>query len=364
MKKIGIDARLYFQTGVGVYIRNLLFYLQDLIPFDWQVFIYLMKKDSKKINFKNKNFVKREANFRWHSFSEQIGYVHLLYKDRLDLMHFTYFSYPILYKKKFVATVHDLTPLIFKTGKASTKNSVFYQIKYWLFQIVLSSQIKNASSIITPSQAVKHQIINHYGKRHQSKIFPIYEGINQELVKVKENLNLEKKFKKDFFIYVGNFYPHKNLENLIKAFSKIEGNYQLVLIGPDDFFSSRLTCYINTISQNKRIIFYHNAKKEDLVFFYKNAKALIHPSLSEGFGLPLIEAVYFKTPIIASNIEVFKEILGDQYLFFDPNNLNDIVDKINMFLKKKVQFDYKNISGRYSFQEMTKRIIQIYNLSL
>ena len=99
---------------------------------------------------------------------------------------------------------------------------------------------------------------------------------------------------------------------------------------------------------------------EDLVYFYKNALALVHPSLSEGFGLPLIEAAYFNCPIIASDINVFKELLGNNYLSFNPNDVNDITSKIKIFIEKKPSFDYRNIIKKYSFEKMTNEIVKIY----
>src|SRR3990167_4745149 len=112
MKKIGIDARLYRQTGVGTYLQNFLHYLDEQRLAKNLFYVYLMAEDFDKLTFRNKNIVKRKADFRWHTFSEQLGFLLLLYRDNLDLMHFTYFSYPILYLKKFVATAHDVTLLL------------------------------------------------------------------------------------------------------------------------------------------------------------------------------------------------------------------------------------------------------------
>ncbi len=358
MKKIGIDARLYFQTGVGVYLRNLLYYLQKSNA-NFIFFVYVLKDDSSKINFKNKNFIKREVTSRWHTLSEQISFLRDIKKDDLDLIHFTYFGYPAFYKRKFIATIHDLTPVVFKTGKASTRNQLIFNLKHLVFEkIILSSQIKNSFTIITPTNSVKKQIVGHYGDKYQRKITPIYEGVNYELLKAQENSQLEKKFN-NFFLYVGNFYPHKNCENLIQAFSHIKENVNLVLVGPNDFFAAKVKDLVKKLNQEKRIFFHHNPKIEDFVFFYKGARALVHPSLSEGFGLPLVESIYFNLPIIASNIEVFQEILGDKYLKFDPNNIENIKNKIENFLNNRPKIIYEN-----SFERMTKETLEIYKKSL
>ncbi len=180
MKKVGIDARLYFQTGVGVYIRNLIHYLDQKEEEGIVFYIYLLEQDFNKVKFKNKNFIKKKADYLWHSFGEQFGFLDLLNKDNLDLMHFTYFSFPIRYKRKYLATVHDMTPVYFKTGKVSTKNRLLYEFKHLVFKHVLKTQVKNATKIITPTKTVKEQLTNYYGSYLQDKIDFIYEGITSE----------------------------------------------------------------------------------------------------------------------------------------------------------------------------------------
>ncbi len=359
MKKIGIDARLYSQTGVGTYLKNLIHYLEKKELKDKLFYIYLMPDDYNNLSFKNKNIIKRKVNYRWHTIGEQVGFVTKLYYDNLDLMHFTYFSYPILYLKKFVATVHDATPLLFKTGKASTRNQLIYNIKHLFFRIILRCQIERAINIITPTYTVKKQLEDIYGEKISKKILPIYEGVSYKIIKTLENKDLGKKFK-NFFIYVGNFYPHKNVEKLIQAFSKVQTSHKLILLGPNDYFKERLFQLIDRLKQEKKILFFNNPSISDLVFFYKNAQALIHPSLSEGFGLPLIEAAHFNCPIIASNIKVFKELLGNNYLSFNPNDIDDIAEKIKIFIEKKLRVDYRNILKQYSFEKMTNETLKIY----
>jgi len=360
MKRIGIDARLYYQTGVGVYLRNLISEISQLDT-ENQYYIYLRPQDNKTIDLPD-NFIIRHTNASWHSFSEQWRFYWQLKSDNLDLMHFTYFSYPILYKKPFVATVHDITPFLFKTGKASTKNPIIYWIKHKVFSYVLKSQIYNSKCIITPTIAVKNQILSIYKDIKQEKITPIYEGINQELllskidVKQQNNILLQGKF----LIYVGNFYPHKNVENLIKAVSIISEPVKLILIGPHDHFSNRILNLIKEKKQEHRVKLFDNASVSDLLFAYKNAMALVHPSCSEGFGLPIVEAMYFNLPIIASNIPVFQELIGKQYHSFNPNDINNMAMKIREFVNQKTEkIIYKDIN-RFSFSEMAKKTLVIY----
>lgn len=364
MKKIGIDARLYFQTGVGVYLRNFLFNLKKIAPEDFSFIVYVLREDSDKINLKSKRFIKREVTDRWHTFGEQIRFLSKIKKDNLDLMHFAYFGYPVLYKRPFIATIHDLTPLLFKTGRSSTKNLLFYNLKYHAFRFVIKSQVNNSRYIITPTETIKTQIVKNFGERNAQKIIPIYEGVNKELSLIKKSSQLAHQLKRPFFLYIGNLLPHKNVERLILAFSSIKKNAQLVILGPDDYFANRIKQLITKLKQEKKIVFFHSPKVEDFVFFYKHALALVHPSLSEGFGLPLVEAMHFELPIIASNIEVFKEVLDDRYISFNPYDANDIKIKIEKFLEEKPSFDYKDLLKKYSFEEMTRETLDVYKKAL
>lgn len=115
----------------------------------------------------------------------------------------------------------------------------------------------------------------------------------------------------------------------------------------------------------KRIDWIHNPNFNKRIKYYSNALALVHPSLSEGFGLPLIEAMHFNLPIIASNIPVFNEILGNSYLSFNPINPKSIADKLNEFLHASENLPswikaYQNNLKQYSFKQMAKQTYDVY----
>lgn len=359
MKKIGIDARLYFQTGVGVYLRNLIYELDKHAPKNFKFYVFILETDFDKVHFNSTNFIKIKAPYKWHSFSEQINFAALLYAYNLDLMHFTYFGHPILYKRKFISTVHDTILLEHKTGKATTKGGLIYNLKHKAFQLAIKNQVKNSEAIITPTQTIKKKILDYYGYSYKNKIAHIYEGVDYKLRTAAENKDLGKKFNKPFFLYVGNFYPHKNVERLIHAFAQIKTDDQLVLRGPNDYFARNILELIKQLKQEKRIIFYDRYSNEDMVFFYKNALALVHPSLSEGFGLPIAEAMYFHCPIVGSDITVFKELLNGHYFSFNPHNIDDIKEKL-CEVKKRINKDYTELLARYSFEEMAKKTLQLY----
>ena len=360
MKKLGIDARLINQTGVGTYLKNLLYFLEKILPEDIELNVYLRSVDQNKINFFKKNIHKKIADYHWHSLNEQLGFLIQLCRDRLDLMHFTYFSLPLFYPGKFITTIHDLIPWMYKTGKASTHNRWFYEIKYLFYKLIILNQVKRAVQIITPTQAVKNDLLRIFGNQLDSKVKVIHEGVNYLLKEVMPNNSLKEKYRDGYFLYVGNFYPHKNIEMLVKAFKKLK-NERLILVGPKDYFSQKIINLVNELGLEKQIIFIVGADLADIRYLYEHCRALIHPSLAEGFGLPIIEAMYFKKPIIASRISPFQEIIGKNYFPFDPQQEKSLLENIQELVNKKIiTVDYGDFENEFSFQKMASETLKIY----
>ncbi len=357
MKHIGIDARLYSKTGVGVYIRNLLHYIDEIAPRDLRFTVYMLPDDMKKAHFTNTQISVQPVSYLWHTFGEQIGFFSQLEKDDLDLMHFTYFSYPVMYKKPFVATIHDTILLHNKTGLASTRNPLVYELKHRIFKFVYFSQLRNAKKVITPTQTVKDQLVELAGGQFADKIDVIYEGIDYTLASTGES-NLGITF--PYMLYVGNFYPHKNVESLIRSLQFVSKDLKLVLVGPDGYFLNRIKSLINELHVSDQVIFFPDAVTADMVYLYKHAKALVQPSREEGFGLPLIEALYFGTPVIASNIPVFHELLGASFTSFDPTKPEDIGASITACLTNNNKQNIDQILAKYNFKSMSSQIIELY----
>ncbi len=365
MKKLGIDARLYYQTGVGTYIRNLLYFLQKKQFAVFYPVLFVMQEDYGKLKKEISEFEIVSVSARWHSFQEQTSFLYDLTKHSIDLMHFTYFSYPFFYGRRYISTVHDLTPLLFKTGKASTKSSLVYQTKYNVYKLLLQNQIRRSEKIVTPTQTVKKQIVAQFGTQVKEKIIPIYEGMDESLLSIKADANIIKKYNlHNYFLYVGNFYPHKNVETLIKAFSQVSDKYSLVLAGPDDYFANKMKEVTVEYKLDNRVIMIHNTNKAQLKALYSGAQALVHASLSEGFGLPLVEAAFLDVPVIASSIDVYKELFGANYVAFDPVDAKDIANKVTRFIEKKPIFDYRTVRKKFSFEKMAQEHYEVYTALL
>lgn len=364
--KIGIDCRLWNESGVGRYTRNLVKELQ-ILDKNNSYSLFVLSKDKLKIlnQVKNDNFRIVKADIRWHTIEEQIKFPQILNKENLDLMHFPYFSVPIFYNKSYVVTIHDLIIHHFPTGQASTLGLPLYNLKLLGYKFIITSVAKKAKKIITVSNATKKEIIDHLGV-NSNKITVTYEGVS--LVSPKEILTRRYTlYAKRYFLYVGNAYPHKNLERLLEAFMLLRQNdIKLVLVGKEDFFYKRLKEKVKNMGLEKSIEFLGEVSDQNLTNLYRNAKALIVPSLMEGFGLPALEAMANKCLVLASDVPSLREICKDTAIYFDPYNPKNIEEKMKDVCFNNLNHFSNNIekgferAKLFSWQKMAKETLRLY----
>lgn len=323
-KNIGIDARLWYESGVGRYIRNLVYgFEKSDLPHSFTVF--LNPKAFSLVNFENPNFKKVLSDVSWHTIDEQWRFKKELDKHNFDLVHFPYFSYPVFYKRPFIITIHDLIIDHYPTGMASSLPLPFYYLKYYAYKKIIKSAVKKAEKIIVPSIATKDELIAHY-KANKDRVEVIYEGFDSL---ISENAVKEKLVSKNYILYVGNAYPHKNLKKLLEAFKGIrkEIDIDLVCIGRNDFFYDR---YEKKIYDG--VYFLHSIDDSTLFAYYTNALCLAVPSLMEGFGLPLLEAMSLSCPVVSSNTKALREIGGNACLYFDPAKVSEIENALKKII--------------------------------
>ncbi len=368
--RIGIDARLWNETGVGRYIRNL---VENLLAIDSknEYILFLTAKACQELktqNAKRKNTPQNvtliETNITWHSIEEQLGFSKILEKENLDLVHFPYFSIPIFYNKPFVMTIHDLIIHHFPTGKASTLPYPIYFLKRLGYKYVIKKAAQKAVKVIAVSQATKDEIVKHL---HVSsdKIAVTYEGVEQ---RAKSKEQRAKSKDKEYILYVGNAYPHKNLERLIEAFALVVREFpeaKLVLVGKKNYFYDRLEEKVGKMGLKKSILFSGNVSDQELQSLYQDTQALIVPSLMEGFGLPGLEAMQSDCLVLASDIPSLREIYKDAAVYFDPLAVDSLHATIREVLENKKKFANYIEKGKkralfFSWEKMAKETLKIY----
>ncbi len=225
------------------------------------------------------------------------------------------------------------------------------------------------------SDYVKKDLIDNFHFRSE-KIIVTPEGAPQKSLPypgLKYKLR-EFGLTRPYLIYVGNAYPHKNLERLIKAFeiliSDLKKDFQLALVGEEDYFYERLQAeardsVLSEPSIFERLVFTDFVADEDLWLLYQNAALYVFPSLCEGFGLPPLEAMSQGVPVVCSNATCLPEILGEAAIYFDPFNPRDMAEKINQVLNSEslsralVKTGFEQIK-KYDWRKMGEETLKVY----
>lgn len=369
--RIGIDARLWNETGVGRYIRSLFKYIGEIDKKNDYVWFF-RKTEFDSIDLPNKNWRKVLADVHWHSVSEQIKLPVILSKENLDLLHFPYFSFPIFYPGKFVVTVHDLIYDHFKSGKTSTLPFYIYFVKKLGYFTVMRVALRRAQKIITLSMDSKREIMDHYSV-NPDRIAVTYESGSLEDKTKEFSRSVFPQITKlqPYILYVGNAHPHKNVNSLIEAISYIRKehkDWKLVLLGDDKFFYGKIKQIIDNHNLTPAVFLAGEVPNTQIAAWYHFAQCLVSASNMEGFGIPPLEAMSLGCPVFVSDIPVFHEIYDDAAVYFRQNNPQDIATTIlkTMADKEKIKRMIANGYRRvklFSWEKMARETISIYENS-
>lgn len=371
--KIGIDARMINQSGIGRYIRGLISELQKLDHTN-EYYLLLRQEEFDTVETKD-NFRKVLADFKWYGIEEQIRMPKLLSSLNLDLVHLPHFNVPILYRGKFVVTIHDLIHQHFQMKRVTTHSRVFYRFKQFGYDRVFNIAINRSKKIITPSNFVKN-LLNNDWNIDSNKMIVTPEAVEHSLENVfkrmtedgsrliLKNLGIEK----PYLFYLGNAHPHKNVEKLIQVFLNLSKRYKtlnLVLAGADHYFWQRIKDEVMVREDARNIIFTGFVTDTQAVAIYKNASMFVLPSLEEGFGIPILEAMACHCPVVSSNAASLPEVGGDAVLYFDPKNEKDMTDKIELVLNNKKlsqQLINKGLKRyiQFSWEKLARQTLEIY----
>lgn len=361
-----IDARTGDGTGVSRYSLNLVRELEKL-PADYRFTVLLGPIDFPKWKPHDKRFTKLLAPYKHYSLGEQFGLLRLLYSLKPDLVHFTAFNAPVLYFGKRVFTIHDLTLIRFKNIRNSWTHKLIYPIKYWAMRFILRCSVMRSVAIITPSEYVRQDIMNHWKKSWFRRIVLDKITVTPEAVEDHTGDKRQPRpIKEDYLLYVGAAYPHKNLGVLVKGYNRLlekHPDLKLVTIGKQDYWTKKLK------SENPTIVSPGYLPYEKLVAFYQHASLFVFPSLSEGFGLPPLEAMAFGAPVLSSNRTAIPEACGDAAEYFDPHSPKDLADKAEELLsdpEKRAEMSKagKEQVKKFSWKKMAQQTLEVYKDSL
>lgn len=390
IKRIGIDARFYgpLGKGLGRYVQEVVDNLIDINEEkggEFEYVIFLSPENFDQFQGSSKFVKKKLISLSWYSWREQLFFPNLIKKENLDLMHFPHFNVPIFSPTPFIVTIHDLILTRFPSRRASMLPAVIYWLKQLAYRLVISTAMRRAQKVIAVSQFTKQDIVNKF-KINQEKVQVIYEGIADltksqahDFIETKQDLILEKyKIKTPFLLYVGNAYPHKNLEFLLVSFKKLLIDYpdlSLVMVGKEDYFYRRLKNLAQDLGvyrkedSNSSVVFTAYVSDEELAVLYNTALVYVFPSFYEGFGLPPLEAMSFSCPVLSSNQASLPEVLAEAALYFNPYQSADFLEKVKLIirdesLRAKLQEEGARNIKRFNWRKCSEETLDIYRQSL
>ncbi len=358
MARIVIDAR-ESGTSTGRYIDKLVENLAKLNP-PFEVVVMTKSPRVEYIKGVAPNFEVERADFKEFTFAEQLGFKRFIKMLRPDLVHFSMPQQPVRYHGKVVTTVHDLTTLRF-TNPA--KNILVFKFKQMVFKHVVKRAARKSAAVLTGSEFVKDDLIK-FANVSPDKVTVTHEAADAIKDTPEEVSSLGGK---QFLMYVGRPTPHKNLERLIEAFVKLKSQHPdllLVLAGKKDANYRRIEAVVQKRGL-EGVVFTDFVSEGQLRWLYEHCAVYVFPSLSEGFGLPGLEAMAHGAPVVASNATCLPEIYGDAAQYFDPLDVEAMAKAINEVLTdndlrgeliKKGEAQVK----KYSWQRMAEQTLAAY----
>lgn len=342
--RLAIDCRFSQKSGIGTYIDNIVDCLLQYYP-DNQ-YVLFCNRDSR---FKQTSNVKIiGTDIKPFSIQELIKYP-VEEINKCDAFFTPYINIPGSIKVPIYSVIHDVVFLDVE-GLVSPIGKIIRKFYY-------KRAIKLSDKIFTVSQFSKDRILHHFPTRKE--IIVEYNGVPNTIINYKDKC-LDKK---DYFLFVGNIKRHKGLHTLVKAYKKAKDKgmgSKLLIVGSNEKFRTsddNLTSLINNI---QGIEFTGWVTYDKLLQLISEAKALVQPSLYEGFGLPPLEALYLGTSVILSDIQVFKELYGDlPVTFFQVDNDDDLSNAmLNFGRNNSINVSKDSLYERFNYRQLADAIVK------
>jgi glycosyltransferase involved in cell wall biosynthesis len=327
-------------SGIGRYIRGLTFGLCQRNQFHYLFF--------------------ESHTIKPYGWKEQFAIPLKMYRS--DCLHTPNFNAPYFWPKKLIVTFHDLI-LFHHPNHLSSLTKRTYA------QVMLPLIARRADAIIAVSEFTKQDLVKSF-RIDPKKITVVYHGVNRELLMADADHEVVQNAE-PYFLYVGLIKAHKNVGVLLDAFQKLKRKYPdrnvaLRLVGSLDRKQSVVRAWAQTIETDPNIHLHENVNDEQLKALYEQAIALAFPSLFEGFGFPVLEAMALGTPVLAARSSSIPEILGDDAgLYFDPHSSMELLNQMgnvldNQNLRSELSNKGRLRSQSFTWQRSAQMTEQVY----
>jgi glycosyltransferase involved in cell wall biosynthesis len=369
MVSVGFDIRplIFTKAGIKTYLYNLVRGLARTGK--CRLSLFVSSKSNIEWNSVSENI--REELVRlphinsWcESFWQEFLLPRAVARKGIEVFHGPRFFVPKRLSCPSVVTVHDLAFRKFpglvlpKTAKT--------------FDGLVSSSVKAANRIIVPSQATKADLQKFYGVA-QDKIVIVHEAAEQEFCQCGDQKKIEALKRKlgiraRFILSVGTIEPRKNYSNLLKAYSmlKIQDDLQLVLVGGSGWLYEDVFRTVKELGLEEKVIFAKHMDTAPLVQLYNSCEVFVFPSLYEGFGLPVLEALQCGACVVASDTSSLKELFGDCCYLVQPQDASSIAAGIERVLSDRTLSDELKARGKaraaeFSWEKAANDTLAVYN---
>ena len=333
--RIGIDARASHFPGIGRHIRELVTHLAEIDALNEYRIYFSSREQLEKLRLERPNFRCVLASSRIYTLKEQLDLPYRLWRDRLDLFHSTTsLDVPLLQPCPLVVTLHDLLLKVLPDHLPGRVAGIY-------FNVMNSWSIRSAARILTVSQFTADELTSLYpGSRAKVVVAP--NGISAMfrppaspaiVARTRARYGLPE----EYILYVGTYKKHKNLPMLVKAFAGLPEETRLasplVLVGKPDPRFPEVPSLVRELALEGCVLSRDHVEEEDLPALYGGATLFVMPSIYEGFGLPVIEAMACGVPVVCARIPALSEVTGGSAVLVDPNDAADIRTALLRLLK-------------------------------
>lgn len=365
---LGFDAKraFYNRSGLGNYSRHTIEILSDYFPDNKYLLYTPIKRNPVNFTITRNNLIRYPRGFNiplYHSWRTH-RIIRDLKRDKIDLYHGLSNELPYTIKKagiKSVVTIHDLIFMRFP--------EFYYSHDREIYKSKFLKSCQNADRIIAISNQTKQDIV-HFFEIPEEKIEVVYQGCDpiykqeipeEKLKEVRSKYNLPQ----HFILNVGTIEKRKNIFTVIQAMYEDNIEIPMVVVGRKTAYLNEILAYVEKYGLEKQFYFYHKIPFEDLPAFYKLSELMIFPSLFEGFGIPIVEALNMGIPVITNKDGCFPEAGGPSSIYIDPQNKANIADAIKNVLsdpeqKAKIVEEGYDYVKKFSEENIAHNLNRVY----
>ncbi len=365
--KVAVDLRRIGNPGIGRYMKCLVEALiADAPQFEYCLIVPPAHQDAISSNGHSRKVV---SQLKYYSISEQILLPRLLRREKVDLFHSPHFLVPLWRTCPQVVTIHDVIHLVYPQDLPSLGGRLYARG-------MVHAAVRLSDHIITVSEFSKHDILRHYDI-DASKVHVIYSGIDERLRRV-ENPNeiaiVRRKYgiDREYILYTGIYKERKNHAGLLRAFAKLVQagvSGDLVIAGPLAEGKAKFEQLGKELGIADRVRLLGFVPDEEMPALYSGARVYGCPSMYEGFGFTILEAMSCGTPVVCNPVTSLPEVAGEAALFADASNPDDFAAALQRAMMDEScraelrQRGYANVK-RFSWRRAAEETAHVYALAL